>query len=77
MRVFIIIAGGRWERLMRALLVDDIDNVEPDVAYAQSKLANVLFTKELAKRLAKEQIYAFTLHPGGSLTLPSPSSAGR
>ena len=49
-----------------------LDFSEPDVAYAQSKLANVLFTKELAKRLAKEQIYAFTLHPGGSLPRPRP-----
>lgn len=37
-------------------------------AYCQSKLANALFTKELAKRLAKEQILAFTLHPGEIMT---------
>lgn len=42
--------------------------VESSAAYAQSKFANAVFTREIAKRLAKEQILAFTLHPGGILT---------
>ena len=33
-------------------------------AYAQSKTANVLFTKYLAQKLAPKGILAFTLHPG-------------
>lgn len=33
-------------------------------AYAQSKLANVLFTQELAERLAGTHITANSLHPG-------------
>lgn len=33
-------------------------------AYAQSKLANILFTKELARRLAGSGVTANTLHPG-------------
>lgn len=33
-------------------------------AYAQSKLANILFTFELAERLAAEQVTANCLHPG-------------
>ena len=33
-------------------------------AYAQSKLANVLFTYELDRRLASEDIYTNALHPG-------------
>lgn len=33
-------------------------------AYAQSKLANVLFTQELAERLAGTRITANSLHPG-------------
>lgn len=32
--------------------------------YAVSKLANVLFTKELARRLPADQIAAYALHPG-------------
>ena len=34
-------------------------------AYAQSKLANVLFTRELARRHAGDGLSTFSLHPGG------------
>ena len=33
-------------------------------AYGQSKLANVLHAKELAKRLEKSGILVYSLHPG-------------
>ena len=33
-------------------------------AYAQSKLANVLFTRELAKRIKGTNIRVYALHPG-------------
>ena len=33
-------------------------------AYGQSKLANVLFTRELARRVEGKQIFVNTLHPG-------------
>jgi NAD(P)-dependent dehydrogenase (short-subunit alcohol dehydrogenase family) len=33
-------------------------------AYFQSKLANVLFTRELSKRLSHTNIKAYCLHPG-------------
>jgi NAD(P)-dependent dehydrogenase (short-subunit alcohol dehydrogenase family) len=37
---------------------------DPDVAYAQSKLANVLFTVELDRRWAPEGTRAYAAHPG-------------
>ncbi|XP_043278014.1 retinol dehydrogenase 13-like [Venturia canescens] len=40
------------------------ENYDPGDAYAQSKLANVLFTKELSKRLAGTGVAAFAVHPG-------------
>ncbi|XP_053744149.1 retinol dehydrogenase 13 isoform X1 [Synchiropus splendidus] len=36
----------------------------PLVSYQQSKLANVLFTRELARRLSGSGVSAFCLHPG-------------
>ncbi|CAG2178389.1 unnamed protein product, partial [Oppiella nova] len=37
----------------------------PFKAYAQSKLANILFTRELAKRLGtKSNVRTYSLHPG-------------
>lgn len=48
----------------------------PTSAYFQSKLANVLFTKSLAKAVAARQISVFSLHPGTVATnifsLPKP-----
>jgi NAD(P)-dependent dehydrogenase (short-subunit alcohol dehydrogenase family) len=37
-------------------------------AYAQSKLANILFTYELARRLNGKKVYVNALDPGGVLT---------
>ena len=38
---------------------------DPSKAYGQSKLANILFTRELAKRLGpKSTVKAYALHPG-------------
>ena len=37
-------------------------------AYAQSKLANILFTYELSRRLADKEISVNALHPGGVAT---------
>jgi NAD(P)-dependent dehydrogenase (short-subunit alcohol dehydrogenase family) len=46
-------------------------------AYAQSKLANILFTRELARRLAGSGVTANCLHPGGVRTGFAREDAGR
>ncbi|XP_033097352.1 retinol dehydrogenase 12-like, partial [Anneissia japonica] len=44
------------------------DNYDPDLAYGQSKLANILFTNELARRLQGTGVTCYSLHPGVVLT---------
>ena len=50
------------------MFFDDINfhniKYEPFKAYSQSKLANVLFSSELAEREAKNGINVYSLHPG-------------
>lgn len=41
-----------------------VQSYEPWVAYRQSKLCNVLFTRELAKRLQGTGVTTYSLHPG-------------
>lgn len=46
---------------------DDLNSekdYKPITAYAQSKLANVMFTRSLAKRLEGTDVTAYSLHPG-------------
>ncbi|XP_076463899.1 retinol dehydrogenase 13-like [Babylonia areolata] len=46
---------------------DDLNSAksyDPGAAYAQSKLANVLFTRELAKKLENTGVTVNSLHPG-------------
>ena len=46
---------------------DDLNSEKsyhPDTVYAQSKLANILFTKELHRRYSGSGVSAFALHPG-------------
>ena len=49
-----------WDDLM----FDTILKFNPFTAYKQSKLANILFTRELAKRLKDTNVTVNTLHPG-------------
>jgi NAD(P)-dependent dehydrogenase (short-subunit alcohol dehydrogenase family) len=44
--------------------------------YGQSKLANILFTRSLARRLAGSRVTANALHPGAVNTALSGASAG-
>ena len=37
---------------------------KPFISYGQSKLANVLHAKELSRRVQKDGINVFSLHPG-------------
>lgn len=46
---------------------DDLNSqskYKPDQAYYQSKLANILFTKELASRLKDTNVYVYSVDPG-------------
>ncbi|WP_197377001.1 SDR family NAD(P)-dependent oxidoreductase [Mycolicibacterium baixiangningiae] len=50
---------------------------DPDVAYAQSKLANVLFAIELDRRWSPEGIRAYAAHPGVIVGTALNSSGGQ
>jgi NAD(P)-dependent dehydrogenase (short-subunit alcohol dehydrogenase family) len=45
--------------------INDQSKYEPAPWYGQSKLANLLFVKELNKRLQGKNVYANAVHPGG------------
>ncbi|CAH0051355.1 unnamed protein product [Clonostachys solani] len=45
------------------------------ISYAQSKSANMLYTKALAEKLGHRQVHAFSLHPGVIMTNLSRSVA--
>jgi len=51
-------------RLQLQQITDAWSRYRPGAAYAQSKLANVMFTFALARRLAGSQLTANCLHPG-------------
>lgn len=50
--------GLNWDDLQM------VENFVPMPAYCNAKLANVLFTRALAERLADEAIVAHAMHPG-------------
>lgn len=51
--------GGRAARFFRK-----IDDLSPLSAYCDDKLANLLFARELAKRMATQHIVSYSVHPG-------------
>jgi NAD(P)-dependent dehydrogenase (short-subunit alcohol dehydrogenase family) len=50
--------GLDWDDLQ------SLGNVPPTAAYCRAKLANILFTRELARRAGPEGIVAQAMHPG-------------
>jgi len=54
----LICEGLDWDDLQM------IDNFQSAAAYCRVKFANVLFTRELARRLGDEGIVAHAMHPG-------------
>jgi retinol dehydrogenase 12 len=51
--------GGKKSRFFRR-----IDDLLPLWAYCDGKLANLLFAKEAAKRFSRQNIRAYSVHPG-------------
>ena len=44
--------------------INSVNNYNKWTAYSQSKLANILFTRQLAKRLKDTNVSVYCLHPG-------------
>jgi NAD(P)-dependent dehydrogenase (short-subunit alcohol dehydrogenase family) len=66
-RVRIINTSSDASEMIKGLPWDDLqmrDNYTPGAAYCHAKLANVLFARGLAKRLAGDGIVAHAMHPG-------------
>jgi NAD(P)-dependent dehydrogenase (short-subunit alcohol dehydrogenase family) len=65
--VRIINTSSDASEMIKGLPWDDLqlrDNFSSGAAYCNSKLANVLFARGLAKRLAGDGIVAHAMHPG-------------
>jgi len=54
----LVCEGMNWDDLMMA------QNFAANAAYCQAKLANLLFTRELDRRLSEKGIVAQAMHPG-------------
>lgn len=65
----IVVTSGseiRWDDVSFELRPEEYGKYS---GYTQSKLANVLFSRELAKRYKSENIISFSLHPGGTCVI--------
>jgi NAD(P)-dependent dehydrogenase (short-subunit alcohol dehydrogenase family) len=65
--VRVIAVSSTAHRVPQSMDWDDLQslgNVQPTPAYCRAKLANVLFTRELARRVASDGIVAQAMHPG-------------
>lgn len=67
----IVSVSSVGHRFARGMNWDDLQaerGYDSAVAYGQSKLANILFTRELARRLPANQVTANACHPGSVRT---------
>jgi NAD(P)-dependent dehydrogenase (short-subunit alcohol dehydrogenase family) len=65
--VRILNTSSNASEMVNSLPWDDLqslDNFTPGIAYCHAKLANVLFARGLARRLAGDGIIAHAMHPG-------------
>ena len=63
----VVTVSSKAYRWSKGIQFDDINSendYDPSSAYGQSKLANVLFTRSLARRLAGSTVTTNCLHPG-------------
>jgi NAD(P)-dependent dehydrogenase (short-subunit alcohol dehydrogenase family) len=63
----VIAVSSTAHRMIDALDFDDLQTLggfQPAFAYGRAKLANILFTRELARRAAPDGIVAQVMHPG-------------
>ncbi|WP_222849625.1 SDR family NAD(P)-dependent oxidoreductase [Trebonia kvetii] len=63
----VIAVSSTAHRMIDALDFDDLQSLggfQPAFAYGRAKLANILFTRELARRAEPEGIVAQVMHPG-------------
>ena len=64
----VVTVSSRAHRRATGFHIDDLNHERPGAyaafeVYSQSKLANVLFSNELARRLEADGISCFSLHP--------------
>lgn len=63
----VIAVSSSAHRISKGIDFDDLQSLRrfhPAAAYGQAKLANLLFTRELARRAAPDGIVAQAMHPG-------------
>ena len=66
-RVIVVSSVGHWFVTRTGMNFENMNgeiSYDPLDAYGQSKLANILFTRELARRLEGTSVTANSLHPG-------------